>query len=366
MSTPKLFQPFKLGDIELKHRIVLSPLTRYRANSEHVPTDLQAKYYAQRASMPGTLLITEATFINQRAGGYANVPALETANQLEGWKKVVDGVHAKGSFIFSQLWALGRTARPDYLAKAGYDLVSASDIPLKGRSKPRPLTTTEIKQYVGWYIQAAINAVQKVGFDGVEIHSANGYLLHQFLEDHSNLRTDEYGGSIENRVRFILEVVEGVTNAIGQKKTAIRISPFNPFQDMGMEDPYPTYSYLVQQLAERFPDLAYIHAVDPRESSDTPDGLNGKSLDTFRNIWSPRPFISAGSYTPELALEVANNKGDLIAFGRNFLANPDLPYRIKNKLPLNQPDYSTFYTAETPVGYIDYPFADTEKKTEAT
>ncbi|KAL4252354.1 Aldolase-type TIM barrel [Abortiporus biennis] len=358
-SIPKLFQALKVGDVELKHRIVHAPMTRYRANSKYVPSALQAEYYAQRASNPGTLLVTEATYIHEKAGGYPNAPALQTDEQAAGWKKVVDGVHDKGSYIFAQLWALGRTAKPEHLAKSGFDLVSASDVPLKDKPKPRPLTVAEIKEYVNWYTEAAVNAVKKSGFDGIEIHSANGYLLHQFLEDHTNLRTDAYGGSIENRARFVLEVVEGISKAIGQTKTAIRLSPFETFQEMGMKDPYPTYSYVVNQLVERFPNLAYIHCIDPRPNSETVPA--DKSLDFIRKIWAPRPFISAGFYTPELALDVAETKGDLIAFGRSFLANPDLPYRIKNNIPLNQPDYSTVYTPENPVGYIDYPFADAKK-----
>ncbi|KAI0795058.1 NADH:flavin oxidoreductase/NADH oxidase [Abortiporus biennis] len=374
MSTPKLFQSIKVGDVELKHRIVLAPLTRFRADSNHVPSDLQAEYYAQRASTPGTLLITEATFITERAGGYPNVPALESDAQVEGWNKVVDAVHAKGSYIYAQLWALGRAANPEYLSAFGYDYVSASDVPLKDMPKPRPLTTPEVKEYVQWYTNAAINAVQKAGFDGVEIHAANGYLPHQFLEDHSNLRTDEYGGSIENRARFTLEVVDSISKAIGPTKTGIRISPFETFQQMGMQDPYPTYTYVVNQLLERHPDLAYIHAIDPRARGvadsvganiELVSDVHGKSLDFIRKIWGPRPFISAGFYTPELALETAETKGDLIAFGRYFIANPDLPYRIKNKIPLTPWNSATFYIPESPVGYTDYPFADSEKKAEA-
>ncbi|KAL4252357.1 Aldolase-type TIM barrel [Abortiporus biennis] len=376
MSTPKLFQPIKVGDVELKHRVVLAPLTRFRADSKHVPSDLQAEYYAQRASTPGTLLITEATYITERAGGYPNVPALESDAQVEGWKKVVHAVHAKGSYIYAQLWAHGRAANPEYLAKFGYDYVSASDVPLKGRPKPRPLTTAEVKEYVQWYTNAAINAVQKAGFDGVEIHAANGYLPHQFLEDHSNLRTDEYGGSIENRARFTLEVVDSITQAIGPTKTAIRFSPFETTHQMGMQDPYPTYTYVVNQLLERHPDLAYIHAIDPRARGHVTESdsigadielvsdVHGKSLDFIRKVWAPRPFISAGFYTPELALEIADSKGDLIAFGRYFIANPDLPYRIKNKIPLTPWNSAAFYVPESSVGYTDYPFADADKKTE--
>ncbi|KAL4252355.1 Aldolase-type TIM barrel [Abortiporus biennis] len=371
MSTPKLFQPLKVGDIELKHRIVLAPLTRFRADSKHVPSDLMVEYYAQRASTPGTLLITEATFITERAGGYAHVPALETEDQVACWRKVVDAVHAKGSYIYAQLWALGRSADTKYLAKRGFDFVSASDVPVNNGPKPRPLTVIEIKEYVGWYTQAAINAVQKAGFDGVEVHSSNGHLLHQFIEDHSNLRTNEYGGSIENRARFPLEVVDSISKAIGPTKTAIRLSPFETFQQMGMKDPYPTYTYVVSQLIERHPDLAYIHANHAIERSrggpnaiDFAKIIEGKSLDFIRKIWAPRPFISCGFYTPESALKAADTEGDLISFGRYFISNPDLPYRIKNKIPLTPWNSSTFYVPESPIGYIDYPFAKSDAQNE--
>lgn len=268
-SASKLFSPIKVGDITLKHRVVLAPLTRYRNTLEHVPTDLSVEYYSQRASTPGTLLITEATAVAARAGGYKNIPHLETAEQVEGWKKVcillvaepvddvltysqvTDAVHAKGSYIFAQLWSLGRAADPEIIKEYGYDYVSASDFPLEDRPAPRPLRTegefgstniciyqsidnqnasTEVKEFVKLYAKAAANAIE-AGFDGVEIHAANGYLVDQFIQDVSNNRIDEYGGSIENRARFALEIIDAIVKRLGTaKKVGIRFSPWSTFQ----------------------------------------------------------------------------------------------------------------------------------------
>jgi NADPH2 dehydrogenase len=252
MSTPKLFQPIQVGDLQLEHRVVLAPLTRVRADKKHVhQLPIAQEYYTQRASVPGTLLITEATFIAAQAGGINNVPGIWSDEQVTAWKKVsfshhspnnllictqiTESVHAKGSFIYLQLWALGRAASPKQLEEEGsFPYVSSSDIPLSNRPKedpsPRPLTLSEIKEFVELYATAASNAVHRAGFDGVEIHGANGYLIDQFLQTTSNRRTDDYGGSVENRARFALEVTEAVVKRIGAKKTGIRFSPWGSFQ----------------------------------------------------------------------------------------------------------------------------------------
>ncbi|KAH7925249.1 FMN-linked oxidoreductase [Leucogyrophana mollusca] len=359
-STPKLFQPIQVGDIALRHRVVMAPLTRFRAYADHVPGPYAATYYAQRASYPGSLLIAEATFITQQAGGFEHVPGIYTDSQIEGWKKVTDAVHEKGSFIFLQLWALGRAAIPAVLKEKENNspYVSSSDVLLTGKQeKPRPLTIPEIKEYVAAYATAATNAI-KAGFDGIEVHGANGYLVDQFTQDLSNKRSDEYGGSIENRCRFALEVVDAIVNAIGAQKTAIRLSPWSPFQDMGMEDPIPTFSYLVTRLKEH--SLAYIHLVEPRIRGDGDcNAETSHSNDFVREIWGDRPFVSAGGYKRDAALEVAEKKGDLIAFGRLYIPNPDLPRRILENIPLVPGDRSTYYQVGnmTASGYSDWPFA---------
>ncbi|KAK0205612.1 hypothetical protein DFS33DRAFT_1258643 [Desarmillaria ectypa] len=368
MADSKLFQPIKIGNLTLNHRIVLAPLTRYKSSETgHVPyTSVMKEYYSQRGSDPGTLLITEATFIAQRAGGYKYVPGLWTQEQLDAWKEVTDAVHAKGSFIFCQLWALGRTADLSDLKdeNRSLELVAPSAIKLSDSSDtPRPLTLNEIHEYPKLYAQAAANAVFKAGFDGVEIHGANGYLIDQFLQDVSNKRTDAYGGSIENRARFGLQVIDAVVNAVGARRTAIRLSPWSAFQDMRMDDPVPTFSYLVTKIGQRHADLAYIHVVEPRVFGNMlrDDVRPGESNDFIRELWAPRPLISAGGYTREGAMEVADQKGDLVAFGRYFISNPDLPKRLKENIPFTPYNRSAFYIrGEVAEGYTDYPFASEE------
>ncbi|TCD71420.1 hypothetical protein EIP91_010126 [Steccherinum ochraceum] len=322
-SVPQLFQPVKVGKVELKHRVVMAPLTRYRADGEHVHTDLGVEYYAQRASTPGTLLITEATFIAKKAGGYANVPALETDAQLVAWKKITDAVHAKGSFIYAQLWALGRQSNPDFIVEEGYEYVGVSDIPLEGKgANPRPLTTAEVKEYVQLYATAAANAVHKAGFDGVEIHGANGYLIDQFLH------------------------------------------PWGFYGGMRMPDPKPQFSHTVSNIAESHPDLSYIHVVEPRVNGNIERTVqSGESNDFIRDIWAPRPLLSAGGYNREIGLKAAE-KGDIAVYGRYFISNPDLPVRLEKDIPLTPYDRDTFYTTLSPKGYTDYPFASEEAKPE--
>ncbi|KAJ7653047.1 hypothetical protein B0H17DRAFT_1172166 [Mycena rosella] len=364
-TTSKLFQPLQVGTAALQHRVVLAPLTRYKASEAHVPyLPLVPEYYGQRASKPGTLLITEATFIAAKAGGYSHVPGIWSAEQIAAWKEVTAAVHAKGSFLFMQLWALGRAANCAQLQSEdpSFPYVSASAVPLTGRSGPlRALTVPEIKEYAAMYAQAAKNAIE-AGCDGVEVHGANGYLVDQFLQDITNKRTDEYGGSIENRARFALEVVGAVVAAVGAEKTAIRFSPWSPFQEMGMADPLPTFSYVISQLAARHPRLAYIHLVEPRVSGSlTRDtGAVGKheSNDPLRALWAPRPLVRAGGFTRADALAAAES-GALVAFGRLYISNPDLPARLEQDVPLAPFDRAMFYLVgqNDPRGYTDQPFA---------
>ncbi|KAK0455340.1 uncharacterized protein EV420DRAFT_595672 [Desarmillaria tabescens] len=362
---PKLFDPTNVGVLSLKHRIVLAPLTRLRASKAHVPNvGIVKEYYEQRACTPGTLLITEATFITERAGGFNHVPGIWNQDQIDAWREITNAVHAKGSYIFCQLWALGRAADPKVLVSKDLPYVSASDIRLSTVAvSPRPLTVKDIQEYIQLYAQAARNAI-KAGFDGVEVHGANGYLLDQFTQDVSNNRTDAYGGSFENRARFPLEVIDAVVEAVGPERVGYRISPWNRVQDMKMEDPKPTFAYLISQLKARQPLLAYLHVVEPRvvglyDRKDADIGIDEEN-DFIRSIWVPKPLISAGGYNRRSAIDTAERKGDLIAFGRHFIANPDLVYRLENDIPLNAYNRKTFYLPGevAATGYTDYPFAE--------
>jgi NADPH2 dehydrogenase len=232
MSDSRLFKPLKVGSIELKNRVAMAPLTRFRASDSHAILPLAAEYYGQRASVPGTLLITEATLITGQHGGYPSVPAIETQEQIDAWKVVTEAVHKKGSFIYLQLWALGRVANKDFAQSQGITVKSSSATQLADEyAVPKEMSVEEIKETVGAYAQAAKNAIE-AGFDGVEIHAANGYLIDQFLQDTCNKRTDNYGGSVENRSRFAMEVTQAVVDAVGADRTGIRLSPFSEFQGM--------------------------------------------------------------------------------------------------------------------------------------
>ncbi|KAK0481107.1 hypothetical protein EDD18DRAFT_1436408 [Armillaria luteobubalina] len=360
MADSKLFQPIKIGDITLNHCIILAPLTHYKSTEKgHVPyTSVMKEYYSQRGSEPGTLLITEATLIAQKAGGYKNIPGLWTQEQLDVWKEVTDAIHAKGSFIFVQLWAMGCTAQLSDLQDKDplLKLVAPSTIKLSESStSPRPLTIDKIHEYTKLYAQAAANAVCKAGFDGVEIHSVNRYLIDQFLQDVMNTCTDEYGGSIENWARFALEAI----NAVGAHWMGLRMSPWSTWQGMRMEDPIPMFGYLVTKIRQHHADLAYLHVIEPRVAGpETRDdaGVN-ESNNFIRDLWVPKLLISAGGYKREEVMKVANEKGDLVAFGRYFISNLDLLKKLKKDLPFTPYNRLTFYLrGEVTEGYTDYPF----------
>jgi len=361
MADSKLFTPLTLTpNIHLQHRLVMAPLTRYRASSTHVPSPVAKEYYAQRASTPGTLLISEATFISPAASGLPNAPGLWADDQLAAWKEVTDAVHAKGSYIFAQLWAIGRAARKDVLGDKGFDVVSSSNIPITDNSPtPRALTEDEIQQYIKDYATAARTAVEKAGFDGVEIHGANGYLVDQFTQDNSNNRTDAWGGSVEKRARFGLEVTKAVVEAVGAKKTAIRLSPWSRFQSMRMADPVPQFSYLVKGLKDL--NLAYLHLVESRVAGST-DVESSDRLDFLVNIWDNQsPIFLAGGFKPDSAKIVVDQsypeRDIAVVFGRYFITNPDLVFRIKKGIELAKYDRGTFYTVGSLEGYADYPFS---------
>ncbi|KAI8078688.1 uncharacterized protein BX664DRAFT_369150 [Halteromyces radiatus] len=366
-TTTALFTPIKLGQYILKHRVVLSPMTRARADDHGNPTEQVVEYYKQRAT-PGGLLITEATTISPFAGGYLHSPGVFTNDQIKAWKKVTDAVHEKGGIIFIQLLHLGRTTFSSLLPD-NQSIVSASDIAIEGISQfgtpyeePRPLEVDEIKSITQDFAQAAKNAIS-AGFDGVEIHSGYGYLLDQFINTSSNKRTDQYGGSIENRARFTLEVVDAVGKAIGDDKTGIRLSPFSGFQDMKDDTPVATWSYITEQIEKKHPSLAYLHFVEPRSNpaadslEQVEEGEEVETLDPFRALWSG-PFISCGNYTygANMAFDRAEHSpNNLVAIGRAFIANPDLVERFRNNWKLNPYNRATFHASGSE-GYTDYSF----------
>jgi NADPH2 dehydrogenase len=307
MANSRLFQPLEVGKLRLNHRVAMAPLTRYRASDEHVPTDMMAEYYSQRASVPGTLLVSEATFISAKASGYNNVPGMYTDEQISAWKKVTDAVHAKGSSMFCQLRSLGRVANPDVATKEGITIMGPSNIPLEGRSKfVKPMTMEDIQQAVRDYASAAKNAIE-AGFDAVEGHGANGYLIDQFIQDVTNPRTDGYGGSsIETRSRLAVEVVEAISAAIGADRVGIRLSPHSRFQGMGMKDPLPQFSDVIRKLSRT--KMAYLHLIEDRAQGGTAVAIMEEDrLDWAISLWDG-PILIAGGYKPQMAKELVDDQ----------------------------------------------------------
>ncbi|KAK6379431.1 hypothetical protein LTS17_006349 [Exophiala oligosperma] len=376
MSSPTstLFSPMTIGgSCHLSHRMVMAPLTRLRAGEDNIPLPMVTEYYSQRASVPGTLLIAEATSISLAAAGRdVNAPGIWTRAQLEGWKAVTNAVHSRGSFIYLQLWHVGRSARKAASEAKGIDIVSSSDVPIVDPTDPnvvipRPMTQDEIEQCIRDFGTAAKHAIE-AGFDGVEIHAANGYLIDQFLQDVSNKRTDEWGGNVENRARFCLRVVQEVVEAIGGERTGIRLSPFSPFAGMGMKDPRPQFGHVVRQL-DKF-GLAYLHLIEPRVSGnqdvdETTEKMQTeavpKSLAFAIDEWNKdTPILLAGGFDANRAKRAVEcdykDRKVAIVFGRYWISNPDLPYRLKNGLELTPYNRATFYTVKQEHGYIDYPF----------
>jgi N-ethylmaleimide reductase len=364
---PRLFSSFPIGDLNLSHRVVMAPLTRMRSTQPgDIPNPLNAEYYAQRAT-PGGLIVSEATQISLQGKGYPAAPGIHSAEQVDGWRLVTEAVHARDGLIFLQLWHVGRVSHTSLHPETGLP-VSASAIPVADGAKaftadfqqaeyetPRALETAELPGIVEDYRRAAVNAMA-AGFDGVEIHSANGYLLDQFLEDKTNHRTDEYGGSIENRARLLLEVTDAVIGVWGKGRVGVRLSPFGTFSDMGDSNPVALFSYVLEQLSAR--DVAYAHIVEPRVGSagrGAPiDNSQPRTSHIFRKAFKG-VLISAGGYTAATGEEtISEGFADAIAYGRLFIANPDLPERFRENTELNAPDRSTFYGG-TEKGYIDYP-----------
>lgn len=356
MASEKLFSPITVGTLQLEQRIVMAPLTRFRADDQHVPSPLAEVYYGQRASAPGTLLITEGTFISARAGGFNGAPGIWSNEQVEAWKKVTEAVHAKGSFIFVQLQGLGRLADPQVLQEeGGYKVKGASAIPLED-VVPEPLTEDEIQLLVRDYRHAAQNAL-KAGFDGVELHNCYGYILDQFLQDTTNERRDKYGGSIENRARFTIEVVKTLVDVVG-RNVAVRFSPWSKFQGMRMADPVPQFVYTFRELSKL--GLAYLHLAESRVTDGLPEEDDREGNGAMVDAWTGT-LVLASDFTLNKAThfvtDVYKDRDVLIAFGRSFLSNPDLIFRLRNGITLNEADRTTFYKGgET--GYADYPFSE--------
>ncbi|KAJ3281934.1 hypothetical protein HDU79_010377 [Rhizoclosmatium sp. JEL0117] len=355
-----LFEPIEVGRFSLSHRLVLAPLTRSRGTertstgAESVANGLMGTYYFQRATKGG-LLISEATPICPEGRFSARTPSLYSIEHVHAWKQVTDAVHDKGSIFFAQLWHLGMHCRPhlDPLSRPP-PAPSAFLRPLDNL-QTRALSINEIKEVIQTYASAAKNAIL-AGFDGVEIHAANGYLPDQFLNSNINTRTDAYGGSVENRCRFVLELAQAVVDAIGADRVGIRFSPFNKFGGMDDADPVETWSCMLK-LLEPF-ELAYVHLVEPRVAGAgdalVPVDPSKVNLDVFRNVWKG-VLIVAGGYTPETAANAVESKrADLVAFGRHFISTPDLVDRVRRGLPLNPYDRPTFQVGEEK-GYIDYP-----------
>jgi N-ethylmaleimide reductase len=357
----KLFEPIRIGALNLTHRVVLAPLTRMRSEMPgNVPGDAMVEYYAQRATRGG-LLIAEATYVTRQGNGGYGSPGIETDEQAAGWRKVVDAVHAKGATILLQLWHVGRVSHRSLQPDGGQPIApSAIDAGLGALLKeghgaatpPREILLEEIPAIVAQY-RAAAERAKAAGFDGVEIHGANGYLIDQFLQDGSNKRIDAYGGNIENRGRFPFEVVDAVTGVWGPDRVGVRIGPSNTFNEMHDSDPKGLFSYVAAGLRDR--GIAYLHIIEPRIKGNTEiEALAPIAAATLKPIFQG-PVIAAGGFDREQAIAIVENGGaDLVAFGRHFIANPDLPYRLHNRLPLNAYDRSTFYYGGAR-GYVDYP-----------
>jgi N-ethylmaleimide reductase len=356
MSASKLFDSYKLGAITLSNRTVMAPLTRNRAIDGLVPNPLAVDYYGQRAS--AGLLITEASQVSQQGQGYQDTPGIYSKEQVAGWRKVTDRVHEKGGRIFLQLWHVGRishtTLQPDNGAPVAPSAVRANGKTFVGGtfadvSEPRALALEEIPGIIDSFRRGAANAIA-AGFDGVEIHGANGYLLDQFAKDGANKRTDAYGGSIENRARLMLEVAQAVSAEVGAARTGIRLSPVTPANDVSDSNPQPLFDHIVDRLDAL--KLVYIHVIEG--ATGGPRDIAPFDYVSLRKRFSGT-YIANNGYDLALAEKVlAANEADLIAFGKLFISNPDLVERLKRGADLNTPDKATFYGGGAK-GYTDYP-----------
>ena len=368
MSLQPLFQSLRVGPYTLAHRVVMAPLTRMRATTPgNVPNALNAQYYGQRASQGG-LIIAEASQVLPTGQGAPATPGIHSREQIDGWKGVVDAIHAKGGLAFLQLWHVGRISHSSH-QPGGALPIAPSAVAAKGKAMtaqfkrepfetPRALRLDEIPGIVDGYAQAARNAMQ-AGFDGVEVHAANGYLLEQFLQSRTNLRTDAYGGSIANRARLALEVTRAVADVWKPERVGIRLSPFGVANDSGEDDPMPLYGYLIGELDKL--GLAYLHLIEPRASGAGQAEVDHQgvpsAVELFRPAWRG-VLIGAGNFRGDTAAQaIAQGHADAIAFGRLFISNPDLPERLRCGAALTPYDRATFYGGG-PQGYVDYPVMD--------
>ncbi|MDR3485223.1 MAG: alkene reductase [Bradyrhizobium sp.] len=371
MPSSFLFSRLSVGPYQLSHRVVMAPLTRMRAGQPgNVPGRLNAEYYSQRASAGG-LIIAEGSQISPSGQGMPATPGIHSPDQVAGWKLVTKAVHDKGGLIFLQLWHVGRISHSSHQPNGALP-IAPSAIAAKGDAFtasfervpfeiPRAIETAEIPALIGSYAEASRNALA-AGFDGVEIHGANGYLLEQFLQSRSNQRSDAYGGSIENRARLLLEVTQAVAGVWGAGRVGVRLSPFGIANDSGEADPQPLYDYVTRQLAEF--GLAYLHLIEPRASGAGQAEVDHKNVpsaaELFRPTW-PGVLISAGNFKPDTAeAMIASGHADAIAFGRFFISNADLPERMRKGLPLTPYNRATFYGGDAK-GYTDYPVFDPAK-----
>jgi N-ethylmaleimide reductase len=361
LSGTKLFSPVKIGALDLSHRVVMAPLTRMRTDEGGIPNDMMAEYYGQRAT-DGALVIAEATLVSINGQGYQGAPGIFTADQTEGWKKVTSAVHKKGGKIFLQLWHGGRQShtdlQPDGGLPIGPSVIEHEAMVFTHDWVPatlnREATIDEIQAIVRDFRTGAENA-KAAGFDGVELHGANGYLIDQFLQDGSNQRTDEYGGSIPNRVRLMMEAVSQMVDVFGADRVGVRLGPSGTWGGMSDSDPVALFSYAADQLNQF--GLAYLHLIEPRVfgNVDRDDLVVPLAAAQLRKIFNG-PIIAAGGFQGEDAAEIiASGDADMVAFGRNFIANPDLVKRLKDGLSLNPYDRPSFFGGDAR-GYVDYPF----------
>jgi N-ethylmaleimide reductase len=352
-----LLSPYRLGEIDLKNRLVMSPMTRSRAIEGNVPNPLAATYYAQRST--AGLIVSEATQVSRQGVGYISTPGIHSPEQVAGWRQVTEAVHRVGGRIFAQLWHVGRISHPDFhdgeLPVAPSPIAADGEVfTSKGRVKmvaPRALELHELPGVIEQFKQGAENA-RAAGFDGVELHGANGYLLDQFLRDGTNQRTDAYGGNIRSRARFPLEVTEAVIGVWGADRVGYKVSPNSAFNSMSDSDPVATYTYFAGELSKL--GLLYLHATEGVAGATAPPPGASLVAPSLRRQFAGALILNGGYDARSANAAIARQDADLIAFGVPFLANPDLPQRYARQAPLNAPDQATFYAGEAK-GYVDYP-----------
>ncbi|KAH8177596.1 NADH:flavin oxidoreductase / NADH oxidase family protein [Sarocladium implicatum] len=353
----RLFQPVTIGNMRLQHRIGMAPMSRTRTLKGRVPGPMMREYYGQRASVPGTLIISEGITVSPAmSGGYA-APGIWTPEQIHAWKEITGEVHRKGSFIVAQLFGFGRVAEEEVVKREGIEIVGPSAIPIdESYPTPRAMTAGEIAQMVKDFATASKNAIE-AGFDGVECHGANGYILDQFLREVSNQRDDAYGGSIASRSRAVEEVLSAMVDAVGADRVGLRLSPFSSFQGMAMPDPIPQHEQIIRKANEL--GLMYISMIEPRVSGPF-DVKPAGSNDFAYRIWEGKMLV-AGGYKPESARKQVDEehaeRDVVVLFARSFIGNPDLVYRIEKGLALGGYDHSATYGVDTRKGYLDYEFS---------